>query len=543
MSVPTISKSILTDRNSVYQEQSVIEIVISPEEVPLLNSAQGTYLKFLLQINDDASVTNCLAQPDPMAGGSSVIQTISIYSMGGQLLEQLEDVNTWTAMYYHYSKTQGLSNMRTLLEGMSPVVGSALTSQYWIRDNDTTAVTYKPVECVVPLYMSGLLGQDNGKLLPVVALNGLRVRIQLAKKAKALRALTQKGYSSDPATYVGIRQIEGLPIAGQQPAETFCTATTIAAAAPIPFIDLNTVVTDVAPALPLIQSGVAAPNFANCAYQIGQEVYVEEDGGAVLALGAITAIGLSAAPVRCRLTFAAPGVAPVAQITAGNRIWVSGRSLKCGFEMSNVELVCSVVQADGKTISGLMNQVQSGGGIRIDYPSYNLYRQNLQAGIPRSELLIPCTEQRAMSIVSEPMRSIDELYEDTLRPVGDAMKSYIWNIANRLTPNRRVDVAKVASVNADQSLQWDSIHLHETEKAIGRCEIMPRNLCENARCFAVSRELAKAGHSFNANLNEIRLNVEYGSTATENVVNKLVDTWLYHIRTVTITPNSVAVDF
>jgi len=68
-------------------------------------------------------------------------------------------------------------------------------------------------------------------------------------------------------------------------------------------------------------------------------------------------------------------------------------------------------------------------------------------------------------------------------------------------------------------------------------------LCENGRCFAVSRELAKAGHSFNANTNEIRLNVEYGSAAGENAINKLVDTWLYHIRTVTITPNSVAVDF
>jgi len=59
----------------------------------------------------------------------------------------------------------------------------------------------------------------------------------------------------------------------------------------------------------------------------------------------------------------------------------------------------------------------------------------------------------------------------------------------------------------------------------------------------VGRELAKSGHSFDANTNEIRLNVEYGSAAGENVINKLVNTWLYHIRTVTITPNSVAVNF
>ena len=93
MSVPTLSKSILTDRNTVYGEQDIIELFISPEEVPLLNAGQGTYLKFLLQMDDAATATNCLAQPDPMTGGMAMIQTIQIYSGAGQLLEQLEDVN------------------------------------------------------------------------------------------------------------------------------------------------------------------------------------------------------------------------------------------------------------------------------------------------------------------------------------------------------------------------------------------------------------------------------------------------------------------
>ena len=535
MSVPTISKSILTDRNTVYSEQDVIELVISPEEVPMLNTSQGTYLKFLLEMNKDAAITNCLAQPDPMSGATAVIQTISIYSNSGQLLEQLEDVNTWTAMYYHYSKTQGLENMRTLMEGVSPVVGAGLKSQYFTFD-PIEGTTYRPVECVVPLYMSGLLGQGQ-KLLPVVALGGLRIRIQLAKKEKALRALTQTGYSSTGITYTGIRQIRGLPTAVSQPAQTFCTATTVATATEVPFIDVNTETTDVPPALPLVQ---ALGDFANIAWSVGQVVYAEQDGGVVLLLGTIASV--SSVGGRCRYTFTVPATT-TAQITAGNKMWVDANTLVCNFNMSNVELVCSVVQADGKTISGLMNQVANGGGIRLDYPSYNLYRQNLQAGIPRSELLIPCTEQRAMSIVSEPMRSIDRIFEDTLMPVGDNCNSYIWNIANRLTPNRRVSVERVAAQNSNQELKWDSIHLHETEKAVGRCDIVPRNLCENGRLFCMGRELAKSGHSFDANTNEIRLNVEYRSSAESNVINKLVDTWMYHIRTVTITPNSIAVDF
>ena len=535
MSVPTLSKSILTDRNSVYGEQDIIEIFISPEEVPLLNASQGSYLKFLLKVKDDA---NCLAQPDPMGAGSSVISTISIYSGDNMtLLEQLEDVGTWTAMYYHYTKTQGLENMRTLMEGMSPVVGRSLNSQYFVSD-PIEGTTYKEVECVVPLYMSGLLGQG-AKLLPVIALSGIRVRIQLEKKDKALRALTQVGYSSTGATYTGIRQVSGLSVAGSQDPQTFGSSVAIPINAGLTSIDLNTEAVD---AVPAVGSDViqARADFSNVAYQVGQDLWVAQTAPAVpVNLGAITAV--SSVAGRCRYTFNA--VATTAIIPADAKIWVDANSLSADFQMSNVEFVCSVVQASGATMNGLMKQVSSGGGVRIDYPSYNLYRQNLQAGIPRSELLIPANEQRACSLVAEPMRSVNRIYEDTLRPVGDALQSYIFNIANRLTPNRRVSTQKVANELAVQRLSWDAIHLHETEKAISRLDVPARNLCENARCVVVPRQLAKEGHSFNANVNEIRLNLEYGSAPGENVINKLMNTWLYHIRTCVITPGSVAVEF
>ena len=329
MSVPTISKSILTDRNTVYTEQDVIELVISPEEVPMLNTSQGTYLKFLLEIDPDAAATNCIAQPDPMSGGTAIIQTISIYSNNGQLLEQLEDVNTWTAMYYHYSKTQGLENMRTLMEGVSPMVGTGLKSQYFTFD-PIEGTTFKPVECVIPLYMSGLLGQGQ-KLLPVVALGGLRIRIQLAKKEKALRAYTAIGYSAQNGLgpFVGLPQIRGLPVAGAPVmaagtnGATFVTATTIAAAAAIPFIDVNTAGTDPAPAASYLVQALG--DFANIPWSVGQTLYVTEDGGNTVLLGVIATV--SSVGARCRYTFVAPGAA-VAQITAGNRIWADANGFK-----------------------------------------------------------------------------------------------------------------------------------------------------------------------------------------------------------------------
>jgi hypothetical protein len=85
--------------------------------------------------------------------------------------------------------------------------------------------------------------------------------------------------------------------------------------------------------------------------------------------------------------------------------------------------------------------------------------------------------------------------------------------------------------------------LHETEKAKMRSKIPPRNLTENARAFTFPRALSKEGHSYNANRNEIRLNIEYGQGANENVLNKLTNAWVHHIRTAVITTGSVAVEF
>ena len=367
---------------------------------------------------------------------------------------------------------------------------------------------------------------------------GLRVRIQLANTETALRALTQVGYSETGPTYTGIRQVNALPSAGGLEPQTFCNATLVATATAITFIDVNTAGTDAAPA-PATNTIQALTDFSNIAWQVGQTLYANGTGNVVQALGIITAV--SSVGGRCRYTFASFTTTAIIAVDA--KMWVDASLLKAKFNMSHVELVCSVVQAGGEQINSLMRQVASGGGIRLDYPSYNLYRQNLQAGIPRSELLVPCTERRACSIVAEPMRSVSRIFQDTLRPVGDSMKSYIWNIANRLTPNRRVATNRVASEHAYQSLTWNSIHLHETEKAIKRLDVPARNLAENARLFCVGRELAKEGHSFDANTNEIRLNVEYGSAAGENVINKLTDIWVYHIRTAIITPNSVAVEF
>jgi len=549
--IATISKSILTERNSTYSANDVIELFISPGEVPLLNARQGTYLKFDLKVDN---TSNCLAQPDPLAGAYSCIQRIDIYDgNNSQLLEQLSDVNAWTSMRWHYDANSGIKNSRNLMEGRSPIVGRSLKSQYFTHTG-IDATTYTPVSCVCPIYMSGLLS-PNSQLLPLLLLNGIRIRIQLAHNAVALRGLTQVGYSSSATEYVGIKQINGIDTPGASVAHTFGMRGSSAgdavgaAAVPIPIgsvltrLNVSTIGALIDPTPPVDTSVIqASADFSNIAWAIGQDLWI--GGGVVIGqaqnLGPITGVVVTAG--RPGFTFAATPATLVA-IPLDCKMWVNANSLQASYTMSNVGMVCSVVQAPPATLAGLLKKVNSGGGVRIDYTSFNLYRQNLNAKIPRTELLIPTVENRAMSIAVLPMRTTSLLFEDTLRSVGDEALSYQWNLGNRLTPNRRVLTDRVASVDAVQTLKWNGIHLHETEKAMARLKVPPRNLVSNSRMFSFPRALSKEGHSYNANLNEVRLNIEYGQGANDNVLNKLTNGWVHHIRTAIITPNSVAVEF
>ena len=546
-SVPTVSKTILTDRNTTYRADDVIEIYISPEEVPLLNARQATFISWDLQIDP---TSNCLVNPDPMAGGYSVIQSISIYSNGGQLLEQLDNMAEWTALYYHYNKNSGLMNSRNLMQGRSPIVGRSLRSQYWTHNAGAgEGTTHTPVECILPLYQSGLFAPGS-KMLPVLLLNGVRLRIQLKHNKEALRALTEVGYSSSATSYVGIKESQSLPVAGNELAQTFqLGGSNISDAIPTIVIPIGSVINRIN----LYTAGVdlvalAADNIAavvanvNVPYLIGQEIWIQGGGaaGADTNLGTITGYDTTAG----RVGFTTTGsVANAVAIAADAKVWVNANSLSASYSVSNVGMTCSVIQAPPAKLQALLSKMNSGGGVRLDYTSFNLYRQNLNAKIPRTELLVPTVENRAMSLVVAPMRTTSEFYEDTLQPVGDSAQSYQFNIGNRLTPNRRVDTARVGGENAIQNLKWNGIHLHETEKAMMRSKIPPRNLTENARAFTFPRALSKEGHSYNANRNEIRLNIEYGQGANENVLNKLTNAWVHHIRTAVITTGSVAVEF
>jgi hypothetical protein len=530
MSTNTIAKSILTDRNSEYKAKDVIEIFIPPEVVPMLNPAE-TYLKWIVEIKN---TTHCV-QPDVAAASHSLISEIQVFDgQNQQLLEQLEEYNAWTAKKFHYDQTNGLRNMRALMEGQSKVQSPFCTSLYYKPDL-VTGNTYRPVECILPIHMSGIFG-PTGRVFPSLLTSGLRLRITLESNVRALKMVTTCGFCTTPAPAyadppVATAAIPNPPTTNDNPRELFFElGTVIAGGAPITSIDCNKTAV----------SGGQNCNSQTCGFRVGMQIGYQTNTGTLVNLGAIISIVDTGTKIQFNVASITPGAPDAAGLGRKVFVWTSSLDEAPEFAVRNVEMVCSVVEAKQEVINAMVQKVNSG-NVKLDFTSYNLYRDNLNAGVNRPNILLNATEYRAMSLLSCPSKTQNSYLDSNFNSIGDGMTSYQMNIAQRLTPNRRVDTSRVGSIV--NNLEWNAIHQHELKKSLARFQIAPRFLCNNKKMFCIGRELAKRGKSFDANSQEIRLDFEYSTAAGNNQLEKLLHTWMYHIRTLVISPNSLAVVF
>jgi hypothetical protein len=536
----TIAKSIMTDRNAVYKASDVIEIFIPPEDVPLLNPAE-TYLKFLIQLKSTTAglPVSVFAQPDDAAGAHSLISECQIFDgQNQQLLEQLDSWNNWTAKYFHYNASPGLRNIRTLMEGQSAVQGNALTSQYF-TGNPIADPQYRVVEVCLPLHMSGILGST--RVFPVILTNGLRIRLTLAENATCLKAFVQQGFGtcSPTAASVGWVPTEAQSYERPEVSAPFAVGTALAVAAAGALVyDLAvapTAAVVVAPLVPALNGALLSG--ANCPFLPGMTLQYLSTAGVVVTAGVITGVAAVAGKIQIAVNASAASV-----VTAvGRPIWcLAPVASMVEYQISQVELVASCVNVPAETLNQMRKKVNTG-NVSLDFNTFNLYRSNLNARVPQPQILLPTTEHRALSVYQFPQTSSTSLVAKSFEPSKDGLLSYQYNIANRLTPNRRVDTNKVAAIG--NIYKWDPVHMSELEKSLNRGKINVRALSLMGAQFGVGRELAKDGHSFNANDNEIRTQFVYSTAAADNTTEKLLHSYLYHTRTLTISPGSVAISY
>ena len=152
------------------------------------------------------------------------------------------------------------------------------------------------------------------------------------------------------------------------------------------------------------------------------------------------------------------------------------------------------------------------------------------------------TDRRALSLIQMPYNPNATLGQarPPMRTVNDEGVNYQYNISNRNTPSRPVLIGRVAS---NVALAFDAVHGLEVEKAVERCDVAPRFMCDNNGFFILGRALSRREHSFNANNNNIRLSILYSTAPTANQVNKVLESQIYHIRRLNIANGEVTVSF
>lgn len=491
----TKSVSVLPDRaGNVFKPQDVITFHISPNSVPVINPRE-TFLRFYCEITG-----NALANLDAAAAGSAIIETLQIYDGNNNtLLEEINDYAQYLSTHHHYHKTLGITNKRQLVEGESP--NDSLNSVYFNMPSSAAELgspLYRRVEICVPLYLSGVF---YGNSFPSVATSGLIVRVYLTQAAKAIYAYSSTGY---------------VDVAGQR----FLNDAVVAAGATTA-IDLSGATV----------AGELDATFANLPFQEGQTVNYKDTNGATQSAGTI--IDIQEVGGKIKLSFSSFTV-PVGGIAVGAAVWANRSSLSASYQLSNVELICGVIDPPKEYYSALQRKLNSNEGMELSIKSFNLYRNNVDSGQTATQVLIPTREARALSMVNTFVNPNFQLYTSSFKPELDTIQNYQYVLKDRNTPNRKVDVSRFNTANS-----WNATAIAELTKALDSAKVPVMSEDRNSSSFSIGRRLATEGYSCNIREHDVRLNLEFLNPTK----NKIMNSNVYHIRRLNIRPNNVSIDF
>jgi len=567
---PTIQKIVLSENgNQVFQPRDTITINLDPQEIKVLNG-KDSYLRFNVKLAGPFK-----AELDRAGGGGhSVLETISIWNGNGStLIEQLNDVPVWLGTKNYYNHTSGLENERNLLEGL-PQDGFHLQSAYF-KNTALGVIDWTSVECCLPIYQSGCLYGDS--VLPVSALGGIMIKIQLSEARKAIKTLNANGFVIDrtmggqPAPASGTVPLnlpydkvhvppagegttnEGLPQCYELAADIVAGPITTVLVTSDPTV----VGIPVAPAN--VRSNVAAPTVAaDFPWVLGQTFVYIGDAGTVNNMGVITNITYAAPNYTITFAIANGLVATAAnhcpayvqiqdQLRTPNPALTPGVPVdqEATYTVSDVQLVCSVVEPDPRYFQSMMTRMKSGGGYSFDIRSFNLYRNNLSKNIAQSQELVPCTEFRARGLLESAINPTVTWNTSWAQPLADYMRNYQYIIGNINTP--LLPVASDKEFDSGEN-SWNGTLDEERLKALEASKVHVRSELHPAGRMCFGREVSKRGYSCNLNTTEVRLNQAWGcpdgvAGTVQPQFNKILDTFVHHFRKITCRPDNVVVNF
>ena len=543
-----VTRSVLIpdSKRGTYASGKQFHIDIPASSVPLLSCDQ-TFMRCRFKFTGDVVP---IVLNDKL-GGASLIRSLTISSLAtNTVLEQIDNYNQLAYVKSHFENNQSMTNKNALVSGNGSGHSGPQFNLFWSTEDELTTNglyklgAYKEVELLIPLSLSGVLGQGrNPKVVPVVAMGGLRISIILEHDVNKITQAVQ---------FRGDGKLNEL--VGFDPRTQYTAASIYTGGSTFDLTGTTITLNNVADGA---DEGLAFDSLAElrAAFPIYKsdkiQVIIEDKSNQVITVSAsdsyITKIEMDTGRVKLTLNAAiqaAPGTVPEASRVA---LYIAGSTPN--YQISNVELVTASVQAPATYINSLMGAVKR--GLNYDYTTFTNYQVNLNSSITQSSQYIPMSQSRCLSLLSVPetIAAVDtySLIKDGLRPTIPetdvcSPENYNYLIKNLRTPLQSVELTRLSETTdgADDSYaKFAAVHTKETEEAIEACDIAVRNLDRPNHCFIIARALARHGHSFNAQgVGETRLNLRYNS----NTKNQIFNHFVCHRRRAVIKSNSLVVE-
>tara|TARA_R110000824_G_scaffold116072_2_gene267382 strand:- start:54 stop:1778 length:1725 start_codon:yes stop_codon:yes gene_type:complete len=555
--LPSSSVLVPSEHQKAYGAGETIRFVI-PDYIKYIDMKQS-FLNFKLEVTCARPV-----RLSPDAGAHALINRVRVYDGSQQIqLENCENYAERVAITHHYSSNQSVSNKRSLLEAVEPLVSRDLpnTINNWGRslmrsslsntfDGATGAdLTITDVNVKNANQLEIALQIETGvfstpSAFPNGHLGGMILEIDLNPAVKAFQLVAVQGITQSSAI--------GVPPAAEEAVPTDATKQ---------FINIKDVCIGAAqtPTAGSENSAVATGVLLSSA---GQEVNVDFEGnirslnnmnigdillaqGAgnagedITSLGAITGFRRLFTPLGTGLLneviimFASIDISLVPLI-ANAKVFVTVGNLDSendiSYKLKDIRLVMKQVEVPAQYDQAMMKASMTEEGMDIDIWTYDTYRNNIQSGESVSQVLIPSHNSRVKSVFSIPMGNegvSDDLWSDTLSPVLDTIKDYQWYVNGIGFPTRAVDLTTLSAAQTTTA----QIALWEQEKALSSCGVPVSCLSKQQDHFFLGRALARYNGVYN--LREAG-GVQLKTTYSNAVLNKLLITYICHIRKVVV---------
>ena len=571
------TKSLPADNGLDFNPQQRINFFIPPDIQ--FFQPNDCYLECNVCLTFPSGAAPTRLQLDSEAGATTLIRDIRILTNGGVLLEEISNANILSTVRYDYDTNETIKNKRCLTEGCTKWnsfnrgemgqsktnYNNTITNPYFKREDNTdstsasfTNADFTSAKVLIPL-PTGIFGSE--RVFPNMLVDGVRIEILTEETRFVFRQLDgvlKERYPTLNPLFRGKTDANASLAVGQALSEFFLERDNnqigiqnmpFVVGEHFQFIDVRSIGDNGS-----TTNASISYSSANASDFVIKTIEYDGTGGD----GSNGAIKITCA----NPTDTVQG-APIC--TKFSHMFSTSVENKSSYEASytlkNVNLIVGEVKMPGGYTQSLMKGLQESGTMRYDYPSYTNYKYSLLASEVNANVRLPLMNSRARSILHIPVASNTKNTQQTiscsgtylishdakdkvvrsnsngLRGIWDGLSSYQMIYENRLQPSRKVDTTKSASKTSISQQP-----LVELEKSLLMSGVEPHSFRAFQSNAVIGRALALNDGVYDTRGKDYALNLEYNHPTEAATTNKLIHSFVAHLRSLVISGDSITVE-